>query len=255
MNLRRGGGVLAVVIGIGVQLGAQTLYDITFSSPTHMVGQTVATGSGSETPTSIPFGSPTVVASFGTLTSQALKFDMTGNSPSFYYDQIQLQLPSISGPVLRLEFDFTSSQLVGSAAHFAILYDTPTVRSVSFDNSGALLVASQGHGIGWINSSFGPFADNTFYRVRIDTDLVNETWSIFLNDQLAGSTAFYPEFAISTIRLGFGLKSALSSPDASAVAIDNLNMTVIPEANATAIYLLLLAPVGMRLRRRFHARR
>ncbi len=53
---------------------AQYFYSVDFDGPLNQVGQPPATGAGPETPSTIVFGTPTVVASFGHLTQQPLLF-------------------------------------------------------------------------------------------------------------------------------------------------------------------------------------
>src|SRR5262245_56276700 len=66
-------------------------YNVTFSSPLHTVGQPPTIGAGPApraTVSAIPFGTPQVVASQGTLTTQPLRFSSADNQG----DQIQVNL-------------------------------------------------------------------------------------------------------------------------------------------------------------------
>src|SRR5262249_14325132 len=95
---------------------SQNLYNINFNNQSPET--TVKTGQGSSRVSEVVFGTPKVAASFGGLSDQPLVFDMAENRSPFYYDQIQLNLPHSSLSSLEVDFDFTSSALIGSPAQF-----------------------------------------------------------------------------------------------------------------------------------------
>ena len=223
---------------------AGTLYDINFSAPPQVVNQTVRVGLAPNHPTAIGFGNPTVVPAFGHLTSQPLMFDMVGNGPSFYYDQIGLTIPVFSEPVLLASFDFESRALVGSTAGFAFIFDTPTVRTIRFDNTGHITFNSPSN-----STTLGTFVDGVSGRVTIKVDQSAHTCSVLMGAALLGSAPFVPDSRIANIRLSFGLQSSLGVPDLSAVGIDNFLITTVPEPGTITLLVLALG-VTAGLRRR-----
>lgn len=212
---------------------AQVLYNINFNTPDQGVNQLVRTGAAPQYVTSIVYGSPQVVAAFGGLTNQPLCLNMVSNQASFYYDQIRLNLPRLQSPTLDVAFDFTSAGLLGSAAQLAVLFDTPTVRNVYFQNNGVLSLTQPLRA----PTSVGSFTDGESFHVDIHVDLAQHQWSLFKDGVLLGSTPFNPDDYIRDIRFSYGLVLGSSTPDGSAVAIDNLSVTV-PEPSAAALLLL-----------------
>ena len=83
---------------------AQYFYTVDFNSPLNQVGQPPATGAGQQTPSSVVFGNPTVVSSFGHLTDQPLLFRGIG------YQQIQFNLAR-GVPDYFVDFDFETRNL------------------------------------------------------------------------------------------------------------------------------------------------
>ncbi|MCA9727819.1 MAG: hypothetical protein KC729_09065, partial [Candidatus Eisenbacteria bacterium] len=117
------------------------LYDVDFGSPPHTVGLPPVTGSGAaprETPTSIPFGDPTVVSALAGLTDQPCAF---GNG-TFGYDQLQFRIGGTHEAVLedqdliRIEMDVVISSL--ESGNFTILCDVPDVHNVIFHPGGTI---------------------------------------------------------------------------------------------------------------------
>lgn len=164
---------------------------------------------------------------------------MIGNGTSFYYDQIRLGVPVLAEPILRLEFDFESRGLIGSDANFTVLFDTPTVRKINFDNEGRIRLEAWGPQ-GLINSTIGNFNDGESSHISIVIDHETDDWSIYQDYDLIGGGTVSIDERIQSIRLSFGLISSVGTPDASAVAIDNLVLSNIPEpANAAVLVSLI----------------
>lgn len=224
---------LAILLGI-CSVHSQVLYNINFNSPGQPVNQLVVTGSPPSFVSSIIFGSPTVVPSFGALTDQPLRMDMVGNAPSFYYDQIQLNMPAIHPPAIDLSFDFTSSGVVGGGGGLTVLFDTPTVRNIYFDNQGAISAFSPFVG----STTFGSFADGDEFRFSAHLDLVSHQMSVFKNGVLLGSAPFSPDDYIQDIRFSFGSNFIGGLQDGSAVGIDNILVVAVPEPTSLNLVVL-----------------
>jgi hypothetical protein len=254
-----GNKVLVALVAVSLQCAtAGVLYDIDFSSPTQGLNEVVQTGSPPHMPSQVKFGAPMVVPSFGGLVNQPLRFDMAGNAGSFFYDQIQLSLPVFSESRLRVEFDFESSGLIGSAAHFVVLFDTPTVRNVYFDSRGDVRFLGRDFA-GWYDKPIGTYTDDQTAHILIDIDLANNSWAVYRDSLMIGSAGFIPDERITDIRFSFGLESSLSSPnDTSAVAIDNLKVSTgspdsVPESGSTLILFGLLAAILPFVSKKFSA--
>ena len=218
-----------------------TYYDINFSSPTHTVGSAPTVGSGIDTPSSIVFGQPTVESSLGGLTDQALIFNTTGNSTTCcFYDQIELQM-GFGSSHYQVSFDFSSENFVNteSGNTFTVLFDTPQVRNVYFNNSGSISYFNPGAGSGTI----GSFADNQMLNMLIDIDLVSSVWEIFANGSLLFSGMFTPSGDdIESIRFSFG---GIDTTTHDSVGIDNILVTngetmAVPEPSS-----LLMLSLGL----------
>ena len=117
------------------------LYDVDFGTPPHTVGQPPVIGNGDaprKTPTSIPFGDPTVVTTLGGLTDQPCAF---GNGTTGY-DQLQFRIGG--GHVgsfddqdyYHVEMDVVVERL--DSGNFTILCDLPTVHNVIFNPDGQI---------------------------------------------------------------------------------------------------------------------
>lgn len=209
---------------------SQVLYNVNFDAPAQPANHLVLTGSAPNFVSAIVFGSPMVVPSFGGLAHQPLQFDMAGNDPSFYYDQIQLNLPQVSPPSIDVSFDFSSAGVVGGAGRFVMLFDTPSVRNVVFDTRGI-----------WVQAPFvpetvfGSFSDGETFHFGAHLDLVNHQMSVFKNGVLLGSAPFSPDDYIHDIRFSFGLKTSDQFPDGGAVGIDNILVVAAPEPGSLSL--------------------
>jgi hypothetical protein len=215
---------LIVLLGICTSY-SQVLYNINFDAPAQPANHVVLTGPAPNFVTHIYEGSPMVVPAFGGLVHQPLQFDMVGNQPLFYYDQIELDMPQIHPPAIDVSFDFTSSGLVGSRGRFVMLFDTPSVRNIEFDRFGVI----------WANqpsvpdTTFGSFTNGETFHFATHLDLVNHQMSVFKNGVLLGTAPFTPADYISDIRFSYGLQTGVGGPDAGGVGIDNILVVAVPE--------------------------
>lgn len=213
---------LIVVVCVSSTLASITTthYDINFEGPRHTAGSTVSIDDSIYTPSSVRFGNPSIV-SHGT--GQWLEFNTAGNRPSFYYDQIALDLGHGYNNY-SLSFDLWSQNYVGSGSNnrMTVLFDTPQVRNLYFKPDGSIEFYNvSGH------HHIGTFSDFTWNHIDIHIDLLQEEASILMNNSLLFKGVFYPgENDINHIRYSFGLRSsrsALSVDDT--ILIDNIKVT------------------------------
>lgn len=203
-------GVLLLANAVGA---GQYFYWVDFSNPPRMVNCPPATGLEPWTPSLIPFGSPTVVDSFGHLTNQPLRFRGIG------YEQIQFNSGK-GAPNYFIEFDFETRNLNPSMFAFVILFDTPHVQNFYL------------HGLGYIgvppaNSPYLPgWTDNEPHHMRIDVDLIHGTWTLGFDDRPAATGPFSATSGdVLSIRMNLSAWR-MSTPDDPTVqvAIDNVRI-------------------------------
>lgn len=224
---------------------SQILYDINFQTPGQGLNQTVQTGSAPEYISSVVFGNPQVVSSFGGLTDQPLLFTSTGASPAppGYYTQVQLNLGIPNPPTLDLSFDFTD---VGAGHWFIIYFDTPEVRNFEF-NQGL---------ISFLNPSlpddnFGTYTQGHAYHFDIHLNYQLNNWTFYENNTDIGSGAFDASgSSLQSIRFNY----IAPQPDVSGTAIDNV-IVAVPEPAHLSIMTLALAAFWSVWRRQKSGRR
>jgi hypothetical protein len=240
--IRAGALLLVMFLSACETVFSQTIYNIDFNAPAQPPNQLVRTGTPPQFVSQINFGSPIVSPSFGSLTDQPLVLNMVSNAPSFYYDQIQLNLTQMPPTTLDVGFDFTSQGLVGSSAQFSVTFDTYSVRDVQFWNNGTISLSLSPFGI----TNVGTFSNNEEFRVGIHIDLAQHQWSLSKNGSVLGGGAFIPDDYIHDIRFSYGLQSSTGTPDSSAVGIDNL-IVGIPEPGICGLLSLATAFIVLRL--------
>jgi hypothetical protein len=160
-----------------VAVGQDTLlYDVTFGTPPHTVGQAPMVGWGApprDKPTAIVFGDPRVVAQVGALTDQPCRF---GNGTSGY-DQLEFAV-DWTYPAYHLETTVLIQQLGGPAYNsFTILLDLPTVHTIHFHPDGSIRVWSSING----SAMVGTFAFGQPMSVAVDLDVTAQHWTIWLD--------------------------------------------------------------------------
>jgi hypothetical protein len=232
------------------QASVITHYDIDFSSPTHTAGSAPTVGGGSDTPSSIVFGQPTVEDSFGALAGQSLVFNTHGNTtPCCYYDQISLDL-GLGYDNYQISFDLSSESYVnsGSNNNFAFLLDTPEVRSLNFKNNSEIGVFNPSGDQG----NIGSFFDGSLYHVLIDVDLNSNMWDVSLNGVSLYSGLFNSDSGdIDSLRFSYGTTYAgVASTSFDSVGVDNILVTSqVPEpASLALIGVGLLSLFGVKRR-------
>lgn len=214
-------GIAALLGASSAQAAIVTHYDIDFSSPTHTVGNTPTTGSGSNTPSSVVFGQPLVENSLGALTDQPLVFNTTGNTTTCcYYDQISLDVGA-GYDNYQLSFNLSTENFVNTNAgnQFALFFDTPQVRNVYFRNDGSISTYQPS----LPSYTIGSFADNELVSMLIDIDLVTNTWDIFQNGSLLHNGFFDTSGSdVDSIRFSYGSPSTTGF---DSVGLDDILLT------------------------------
>lgn len=236
--------VLAVVSAES-QAAPVVLYDVNFEAPTHIVGNPPTTGSGPNTPSSIVFGAPVISNNFAALPGQSLVFNTTGNTtPCCFYDQIQFNLGN-GYSNYNVAFDVSTSNYVnaGSGNTFALLFDTPTVQNLYFENNGTIRTFAGGG-----SSVIGTFSDNTLLNMNVNVDLLASQWNISMN----GTSLFTGTFNASggdvfNMRYSFG---GAGTTNFDSVGLDNVVVSAVPVP--AAVWLLgsgLLGLIGVARRK------
>lgn len=181
--------VLFVPLFISPQVFSEIIYEVDFSAPTHSVGSLPAVGSTttpSDTPTEIIIGAPLVDAEFNGVLNQSLAF----NAPRARKEEIGFDL-GLGADRYTLEFDVILTSLNNPNTElFSVYFDTPTEQTILFSNDNVDIFQPTPGG-STITGSIGQYVDSTALKVLVDIDLASAAWSIFLDQALAHSGAFY----------------------------------------------------------------
>ncbi len=206
--------VVFVIAGFSSILYAEEVfYDITFSSPEHTVGQIPAVGSSITTPSAIMFGEPLVSESLGALQDQPLVFNTLGNSTSFYYDQIKLNMDSGTG-FYYVSFDVVPQNLIGSTNHFTVLFDTPNVQNITFRNKGLCDL---------FGKAVVPYQNGELLHFEVLMNIAQKLTTVYVNGTQRYNGVFNPGDYLRSVRFSFGLRSFGSLPDHNSyVGLDNI---------------------------------
>jgi hypothetical protein len=223
------------------EVSGDVLYDIDFSSPTHVVGEQMTVGDG-PVPRNTPsmsmfdFGEQIVVTSYGSLTQQPVQLIPDTTSKNLYgYSQMQLDLFTFNYQIYRLDFDVCIENMTaGSWDSFVVLFDIPSVNRLDFTNEGNIV----GH-----SNPIGSFDFGQLLSMSVLVDLAENTWSITCNSEhLQTGQFFYPYPCypflpryIHTIR--FNLADDLGDSVVAGAAIDNIKVVGIskPEIEEVAV--------------------
>ena len=197
------------------------LYDVDFGTPPHTVGQPPATGTGPpprETPTSIVFGDPTVVAALGVLSDQPCEF---GNGTTGY-DQLRFGVhPSDAHGFAEaydryhVELDVLVEQLDGTVPSncFTVILDTPTVRNLNFEPDGDIrLWPADGSGL------IGTYDFGVPVFVEMDVDIPGDELAVRLDGTEAYSGSYNAD-KLHSIRFNLDGEHA-----GDAVAVDDFRV-------------------------------
>jgi hypothetical protein len=203
--------------------GGQYFYSVDFAPPLHQIGQPPTINAGPRTPSSIVFGSPTVVASFDAITNYALLF------PAFGYQQIQFDLAR-NAPDYFLDFDFETRGLYPSLFDYAILFDVPYVQVFDLHGRDGICVPPS-------NSDCLPaWTDSQFHHLHILADLTNNTWTLQLDDRAPASGPFSWSVDPQSLRINLG-EWRFGTPNNTniQVAISNVRIGTLARAPAPRI--------------------
>jgi hypothetical protein len=223
---------------------AAVLYQMNFESPVQGLNQLVVAGAAPEFPSAVVFGSPLVVAD-GTLTGRSLLFDVIGN-PLPGYDQIRLDVPSNTAPIMQLDFDFYSAMY--DQASFTVMFDTPLANRVVFNPAGTLKSYTYSDAT---NAQTTAETDKFSYSDGVKshaTFVVNKTdgtFSIGINNGTVLTSPWTTTNNIQSIRLNF--YSGLSGSTRS-FAVDNLALITIPEPSTVGLLGVILVNLVRRKR-------
>jgi hypothetical protein len=213
------------LVGITGSLG-QVLYNINFNN--QPANSLVQTGAPPQYISSVNFGTPTVVGSFGGLHDQPLRLGLGGPAP-FYWDQIQLNFSTPPGASLDLSFDFTSVGLVGGSNEKLEVFDIIGAGSdfLGFDSSG-LIYASNGQSV-----NLGQFTDNETFRILIHMDVRNQKCIVYKDGVMLGNGAFPCRLGTdNAFRFNHATNTRL---DSGAVGIDNILLMAVPEPSVSGL--------------------
>jgi hypothetical protein len=184
---------LAIVASLvsACSAGAEkVLYDVKFDDPPHTPSNPPVYGYGAyprNTPTAggqilHPFGSATVVNSFGPLSSKSVRLqarDDTPNNPVLGGANLEFDL---SDPAI----DFTKRVYASvdvlpanlrTASGLGIFFDSPSIHSVQFLPDGNIRLRDA---LG-LDSLVGPYLPETIYHVSMTLDRVNQRWAAAIN--------------------------------------------------------------------------
>ncbi len=169
------------------------------------------------------FGTPTIVATVGPL-SRALVFDAVTS-----YEQIRLAVGGF-GPHYNLTYDVLVHNLRGSQYGFAMVLDTPQVRTVTF-HGGLNQIDFFNPGV-FSGTTSTAFANDTVYHMGVAIDFPMNRWTVAVNgterlNQPINATQ------LSAIRFSMDpwIGGAVDGPGVYA-ALDNVVLTVTPEPSA-----------------------
>jgi len=212
--------VACLSLGIGGALALlanptfAALYDVDFGTPPHTVGLPPLTGAGPpprDTVSGINFGTPTVVSGFGVLTDQPCEF----NSFDDQGDQIQLDLDDLPpAATYSLDCDLTVADVTGND-DFAVIFDTPFVRTIRFNANGDIVASVPGVRTVVI----GTYTLGTLIHLRVEIDLATDLWHIFINNVPAHSGSFGGSTELLAIRFS---TSVLKHPPGVNAGLDNV---------------------------------
>jgi len=231
--------LILVCLSVSLVSQAEILYSVDFSSPTHTVGQPPALGGSTypkDKPTQFGFewGTAEVITDYDTLDqplllipepnpnrpSTRLDFELTGmESFSRYIMSVDMYLSSFESPLDRFNFYF----------------DTPISHQIRFDRDGTIFQ----WGDGTVLSSFN--FDEAF-NFKVDVDIENNNWSLFINDGMIYSGIFHtitqgnpdlPERLDDVILI---LDYDDNTANVPIAVIDNFSITAVPEPATIVLF-------------------
>lgn len=194
------------------------LYNIDFESPTHTVGLAPATGASDaprNTVSSANVGTPLITANFGAVNSQAVQFDSSDNEG----DLIRMNLNDLPSSMLYcFEADILVNSIDQFIYPFAIYFDTPEVRSISFRSDGNIypFVPSLS------GSSTGSYSFDVAINIKVEINLTLDQWDIYTNNTLMHSGGFGSASAIDAVRIA---TPTIANPGSVIASVDNIRIS------------------------------
>jgi hypothetical protein len=192
---------------------SQVAYNINFQTADQAMNQLVTTGAAPDHVSSIWFGTPTVVPTFGPLTDRPLLFNSNGQIPmgsGYFYTQIQLAFAYVPLPGVDLSFDMVDT---GSNHSFTVFFDTASVRKFQFSNGQISFMNPT-----LSDTNVGNYQMGQAHRFDIHVDYLLNQWSFTEDTVLLGTGAFNPDGNLWSIRFNY----SAAGPDISGTAIDNI---------------------------------
>jgi hypothetical protein len=206
---------LFALLTLANSVSAEVLYDLTFDSPTHRVGERPTIGPGPSGISGIVFGNPRVVNDQPLLDGNCLEFEGYTS-----YEQISLNTASVRG-VITVDYDVVTKGVIGSLYGFTVLLDTPIVRTLTFHGPLKNIHAFMPWGGGMLQ----PFEDNRRYHVRMVVDTDANSWKISV-DGVQRYQSTFDATSVEHIRLSFSPVYGMAGDEPTAKTyVDNFKVT------------------------------
>jgi len=208
-------------------------YDVDFGTPPHAVGRPPVVDSfrpaPRKAPSSINFGTPTVVAAEGVMDQQPLRFG-SGMGRIPVYDQVGfgIQGSGFDGQLSHYHFELTVmlvSDYQDKPSPFTILFDTPSADQIRLLSNGVISAINVGASL--VETEIGRWEPGVPLRVVVDIernqeDLRNSHWTIALDGEEVLSAPL-------RINLDFGMTALrVSARQFVVAAIDDVIVTDSP---------------------------
>jgi hypothetical protein len=218
---------LALALLVIVHPGwAEVLYDLTFDSPEHYVGQPPTVGLGPSKVWAIVDGSPRVVNNQPLLNGNCLEFEGYASR-----EQIYLPTGAASG-LIQVEFDIVTENVIGSLYGFKVFLDTPEIRTLSFHGPRQQVEAFKPR---IAEATLQEFLDGRRYHVTMVADTIADRWRISI-DGMSRYEAALSASIVSSIRLAMAPMDG-PAPDSllSKVYVDNFKVVTTPPNGSVAL--------------------
>ena len=201
---------------------AGVLYDLTFESPDHTLGQAPTVGAGPSKVSAITFGSPRVVNNQPLLNGNCLEFEGYTS-----YEQVYLNTGAASG-IIQVDFDIVTANVIGSLYGFTVFLDTPEVRSLTFHGPVQQIQAFIPFGGGMLQG----FVDGRKYHVTIVADTVGNSWRVSVDGVQRYQSALSAS-TVSSVRLSMAPMYGMASDNPQSKAyVDNFKVVNNPSTGS-----------------------
>lgn len=237
--------LLLIVLFWCAAASGQVLYSVTFEPPRHQVGERTAVG-GSDAPSRVLLGRPTVRESNGVFTTQYLEFEGSPSEFGRHHGQIGFDI-SVDAPKYRIEFDMVVEALEFSCCEFFSVLAFGSTWHNAFDFRGGSAVAwnyqskMDGAGGGFThNGSALPIDVELHFRAIIEIE--NQRWRVTLDGQPIQPYGPYIPFHsdpgenLQSLRIYFADSRTYGD---SSVGVDNIVITAVPEPTSLILSFVL----------------